>query len=185
MTYGYYEQGRYVEAPRTERWGKFWGALTGEEIDINDRFFSGVATHHTWRVLKDLLERGGTSYDEWKCVRCKGEGHLGDPDYYDKWYQNERHDPPAGEGWQLWETVSEGSPITPVFATPEELATHLSAPGYQWGAMSAMTYENALRFVQGPGWAPTMMSSNDGVIKDGATAVAEFVAANRLIHCFT
>jgi len=34
-------------------------------------------------------------------------------------------EPPAGPGWQLWETVTEGSPITPVFATQEGLVQHL------------------------------------------------------------
>lgn len=29
--------------------------------------------------------------------------------------------PPVGEGYQLWETTSEGSPISPVFATIDEL----------------------------------------------------------------
>ena len=32
------------------------------------------------------------------------------------------NDPPSGPGWQLWETTSAGSPVSPVFATPEELA---------------------------------------------------------------
>lgn len=27
------------------------------------------------------------------------------------------YEPPKGEGYQLWETTSEGSPITPVFKT--------------------------------------------------------------------
>ena len=31
-------------------------------------------------------------------------------------------DPPTGDGWQLWETTSEGSPSSPVFATAEALA---------------------------------------------------------------
>lgn len=31
-------------------------------------------------------------------------------------------EPPRGEGWQLWETTSEGSPTSPVFKTAEELA---------------------------------------------------------------
>lgn len=31
-------------------------------------------------------------------------------------------EPPAGPGWQLWETVTEGSPISPVFRTARELA---------------------------------------------------------------
>lgn len=32
---------------------------------------------------------------------------------------------PVGEGWQVWETVTEGSPVTPVFATAEELIDYL------------------------------------------------------------
>lgn len=40
------------------------------------------------------------------------------PLYRDQWY----HEPPKGEGYQLWETTSEGSPISPVFASAEELA---------------------------------------------------------------
>lgn len=31
-------------------------------------------------------------------------------------------DPPEGEGYQLWETTTEGSPISPVFASCVELA---------------------------------------------------------------
>lgn len=33
-------------------------------------------------------------------------------------------DPPEGEGFQLWETTSEGSPASPVFATPDELCEY-------------------------------------------------------------
>lgn len=35
----------------------------------------------------------------------------------DLWY----HEPATGEGYQLWETTSEGSPQSPVFKTLEEL----------------------------------------------------------------
>lgn len=31
--------------------------------------------------------------------------------------------PPKGDGYQLWETTSEGSPISPVFATLDELCS--------------------------------------------------------------
>lgn len=34
--------------------------------------------------------------------------------------------PPTGEGWQMWEDTSEGSPMSPVFATREELARWLA-----------------------------------------------------------
>lgn len=44
----------------------------------------------------------------------------------------ERTEPPTGDGWQLWETVSEGSPVTPVFPTAEALAAFLvETEGYR------------------------------------------------------
>lgn len=50
------------------------------------------------------------------------KGYLisdGQCDEADEW---EHEEPPTGAGWQLWETTSEGSPISPVFASAEELA---------------------------------------------------------------
>lgn len=41
---------------------------------------------------------------------------------------NGAYDPPAGDGWQLWETTTEGSPISPVFPTAEDLATWMASP---------------------------------------------------------
>lgn len=35
-------------------------------------------------------------------------------------------------GWCLYETVSEGTPVTPVFATVEELVEHLATVGEDW-----------------------------------------------------
>lgn len=43
-------------------------------------------------------------------------------------------DPPEGEGYQLWETTSEGSPKSPVFETLEELC--------EWCAENATTFAN-------------------------------------------
>ena len=70
-------------------------------------------------------------------------------------------EPPAGDGYQIWETVSEGSPISPVFATPEELARHMA--GRPWGADKGSSYDAWMRFINGPGWAPSMVSDSDGV----------------------
>jgi hypothetical protein len=62
------------------------------------------------------------------CPICHGSGYLWFSEEIqkrnDEWYEKERYDPPHGEGWQLWETTSEGSPITPVFKTAEELAEY-------------------------------------------------------------
>lgn len=57
------------------------------------------------------------------CATCEGFGSVeryeGQRAEAETWVST---DPPEGDGWQMWETTSEGSPISPVFATPEELA---------------------------------------------------------------
>lgn len=94
-------------------------------------------------------------------------GYLTPPGLTDEEYDDWEHtEPPTGEGWQVWETVSEGSPVSPVFATAEELARHLSTVGDDWAVRRAArgrpeplpTYEQALAFVQA-GWAPSMVFS--------------------------
>lgn len=57
------------------------------------------------------------------CTACQGNGSIeaypGQRAEAEAW---EPTDPPTGDGWQMWETTSEGSPISPVFDTPEALA---------------------------------------------------------------
>lgn len=101
-----------------------------------------------------------------ECATCHGEGEL---EVYPG-QREEREDwtsigPPDGEGWQLWETVTEGSPISPVFPSGEELARWLSSPegaraNNQRG--NPMPYETALAFVR-KGWAPTLVTNSGGV----------------------
>lgn len=60
------------------------------------------------------------------CKYCDGQGSFWltslDKDNFENW---QPYDPPHGPGWQVWETVSEGSPISPVFPTAEELIQYL------------------------------------------------------------
>lgn len=56
------------------------------------------------------------------CAHCGGYGDVATYEQRaaaDEWQLTE---PPEGDGWQLWETTSEGSPVSPVFETPEALA---------------------------------------------------------------
>jgi len=53
----------------------------------------------------------------------------------DEWWENGRYDPPKGSGWQLWETTTEGSPITPVFKTCELLAHYAEQHCTSFGDM--------------------------------------------------
>lgn len=61
------------------------------------------------------------------CGQCQASGKpcSEEAPYCARFYPaNERlwrREPPAGEGYQLWETCSEGSPISPVFPTLDEL----------------------------------------------------------------
>lgn len=69
------------------------------------------------------------------CKRCEGE----------KDYRIITH-PPTGDGFQMWETVTEGSPQSPVFATLKELCAWLE-PNASWFAdmkTSAAEWEHCL-----------------------------------------
>lgn len=98
--------------------------------------------------------------DSWKtCANCDGDGiDPANKAAYDAWEPTE---PPAGEGYQIWETVSEGSPISPVFATAEELAQWMA--GKKWGADKGSSYESWLKFITGPGWALSMVMDDKGI----------------------
>lgn len=105
-----------------------------------------------------------------ECSHCKGVGHTWPSKsvkwHYEHWKQQE---PPIGDAYQVWETVSEGSPISPPFATPEELAAHMA--GTRWGADKGSSYETWMAFILGPGWALSMMSSPRTGLISGVEAV--------------
>lgn len=58
------------------------------------------------------------------CEICNGEGVIWQSEEIKKLHEDwESFEPPTGEGFQLWETTSEGSPQSPVFKTLEELCS--------------------------------------------------------------
>jgi hypothetical protein len=91
------------------------------------------------------------------CPTCNGEGRVwGSPEDKQKYEAWEPQEPPTGPGFQLWETTSEGSPQSPVFATLEALAAWCeknatvfadeTALAEDWAKMLA---ENKVHFRQG------------------------------------
>ncbi len=70
------------------------------------------------------------------CPTCHGEGKA-----YPK------VDLPGGPGYQLWEITSEGSPISPVFATAEELAIWIVDNESALFIEHSMPYEDWLHYV--------------------------------------
>lgn len=80
------------------------------------------------------------------------EGWPPDRDYYRTWSDHE------ATWFQVWETVSEGTPVSPPFATREELASYLAVNGDFWDQSrghGGWGEENARAFCQ-MGWAPSM-----------------------------
>ena len=109
--------------------------------------------HHgcdAWTGYTKIREAAGLPESWGTCQVCKGEST--DPEVRERYEAWKPEQPPTGPGWQVWETVSEGSPISPVFATPEELIEWLVRDGYSRTAAES--------FVSS-GWVPS------GVIVDG------------------
>lgn len=104
------------------------------------------------RAMKALKAAAGLP-DSWGiCTTCQGEGSVekypGQRAECEAWFE-EDHSPPTGEGWQVWETTSEGSPISPVFADREELIGFLMSDRYYGFGTSPtpLTREQAEAFV--------------------------------------
>jgi len=75
------------------------------------------------------------------CSFCKGHGHVFFNDNIEKlhqaWYESERYDPPIGDGFQLWETTSEGSPASPIFSSLDELCAWCAEHATTFGSFKA------------------------------------------------
>lgn len=106
-------------------------------------------------------------YHEWDCGPP-------DPDYYQHGIK-----PEDCTWFQVYETVSEGTPVSPPFETAEELAQYLAVNGDFWDQLrvkegrqpspAGWGIENARKFV-GSGWAPSaaliggeMKTARDGI----------------------
>lgn len=97
--------------------------------------------------LKKLAEEGLQEAIEW----------CGNPpnkdDYMPNWPEPER------THYMMYEDTTEGTPISPVFATPEELAHWLADTGASSFGSSTATYEQWLPTCRGA-WAPSMIVAN-------------------------
>lgn len=139
------------------------------------------------RATKRLIEAAGLDPDTWGiCPMCKGyggvEAYPGQRAEAEAWVRSE---PPAGEGWQLWEIVSEGSPVSPVFATGDELARWLTTP--EGGAAvdpsrQPMRIGQAREFV-GVGGAPSGSMADDRARDDASYIGSEASAGDLFDHC--
>lgn len=118
-----------------------------------------------------LRPEAATNLDD-QCEVCRHAARLIGRPMKTHGCPNWKHDPPAGEGWQMWETTTEGSPMSPVFATPEELARWLADNNAStFGDMTAR-YEAWLGMITGGGSCPSAVVDSKG-LRSGVEMVAE------------
>lgn len=86
-------------------------------------------------------------------------------DYMPNWPDSER------THLMMYEDTSEGTPISPAFATPEELARWLADTGASAFGGQTASYEGWLRVAQ-DGWAPSAVYSSQTGLTSGVDALA-------------
>ena len=84
------------------------------------------------------------------CECCDGEGEIWFGDEIKELSEHwERVDPPVGEGYQMWENTSEGSPQSPVFETLDELCEWCSENASIFGTNQFVSKEEWMRCLGG------------------------------------
>lgn len=84
----------------------------------------GFGGSEKYAVVLKILKLAGLPEKWGWCPVCNGEEI--DPSVKEKYDNWKSYEPPTGDGYQCWETTSEGSPISPVFKTLDELCEWLA-----------------------------------------------------------
>lgn len=118
-------------------------------LDFNfpiGEIWPGYQPHHVIDKIKEWEGYTGKSI----CDNCRDRGLectesaeycIYHPKNEAIWYYH----PPTGPGYQMWETTSEGSPVTPVFKTLSELCDWIVENNITWFATMTATKEEWMR----------------------------------------
>lgn len=106
----------------------------------------------------DAQEGRALSYEQWGGQRPHRD------DYMPDWPAEQR------THLMMYEDTSEGTPISPAFAAPEELARWLADTNASAFGRDGASYEGWLRVAKG-GWAPSMVVA-DGVVASGVDSLS-------------
>ena len=122
-----------------------------------DAFNEWIAEHNEW-LSGTHPDQLGLSEDTKGCrFYAQWNGNPPDVNYYltEKWEDKDL------TCFQIYENVSEGTPVSPLFNSLDELITFLTENGY--------SREQATKFAKSS-YAPSF-SINNGVIKDGINSL--------------
>lgn len=114
-----------------------------------------------WRNWQRGLQDDGKTpidaEDRGRCYTWYAGPRPSPDDYMPDWPAEQR------THFMMYEDMSEGTPISPAFETPEELARWLADNGASSFGNSTATYEQWLSVARG-GWAPSMVIQNGHVM---------------------
>lgn len=108
--------------------------------EVNDFYLtSHFSRPELYTIYRHILKKG--QHKE-RCSVCKGEGVIWDSPEHKKLARRwKKFEPPKGDGYQLWRTTGEGEPMSPVFATLDELC--------EWCASNATTFAGEMTSKEG------------------------------------
>lgn len=151
------------EHPKKKSWsGKEEGYQPVFDQDFDDAFTEWVENYNLWKAGEhpdqiEYPEEKDQPYWEWAGIPPNPEHYLPKPFTDPTWFQ-------------MYETVSEGTPVSPKFETAQELIDYLVANGDFWDqkrGSGGWNQEAAERFV-GVGWAPSgviIMTPEKSILK--------------------
>ena len=148
-TNGQYPDGQIRYVPLFD--GRDYGRRAAEWDEGSAKWATG------WRPDYCSEKGRAMTYEEYTGPRPRAE------DYMPNWPESER------THLMMYEDTSEGTPISPAFETPEQLARWLADTGASSFGSMAATYEQWLVVARG-GWAPGLVI-DDGVMRSGVQAL--------------
>lgn len=113
------------------------------------------------------------------CSTCDGTTRVGTPEQVAAHKAWKPTKPPRGKGWQAWEDTSmEGSPISPVFATEDDLIGWFTSPASRSASVRyPLTHAEATALVRAGASAGTVAVIN-GVVMDGDRAMSALTSGS-------
>ena len=106
---------------KEHRWQRREDGHHPTAAEVNAWSFEGIGhdSLNASSCVRGRCEREGVPCE---CSRCSGSGKIWpSPEIKQRCKDWQKVQPPTGDGYQLWEDCSEGSPISPVFTTLDEL----------------------------------------------------------------
>lgn len=142
---------------------------TAKEVNEWSKQLFGHDAINRWICCKTRAKRIGIENIECDC--CKGDGVLWADEKYKKLSEEwQPIEPPAGEGYQLWSTTSEGTPMSPVFDAPDKLAKWLADNSASTFGSGTATFQQWFDFITQKQWCVSAVFKN-GILQDGVTAI--------------